>query len=888
MTLRRFSIAAAIPWLLAAIALWVSLGALAEIAYQPLVTPQLVRAGLLPSLWWLAGLLVFAAVCLAIPALRRREAWLLGVPALVLLPWLPGRVPKVFLIWTGPLRTWIWLIVVVSLAWSWLQGGRNQTAFRAAADPRRAPWIAAAVAAAVYVLGAWLVFPHLPAGDEPHYLVISQSLLRDGDLKIENNHQRGDYREYFGGSLRPDYLRRGIDGEIYSIHPVGLPVIVAPIYAAGGYPAVLVFLGLLSAAATALTWMAVWTLTRDAAAAWFAWAAVSFSAPFFFQAFTVYPDAPGAALVMIGVLALCTDRQLSARRLALTGAALALLPWLHTRFAILEAVLAALLLARVVWSERSTRAALRGLALLAFPVLSALAWFGFFYAIYGTPSPAAPYNRYTQSEVGNLARGVPGLLFDQQFGLLPNAPVYICALLGFWTLFRQVPRVATSVAAVVVPYSLVAAMYAMWWAGYSSPARFLVPVSLALAIPLGVWYSALQSRSAKMLARGALVLSLLITATIAVVNRGALLFNVRDAPSRLLTWLSPAIDVTYGLPSLFRSEPPEAFFDAGVWLAAIALVAVAGRLVERRRIGSGALAALLGVIAVGVSSVALAVVWRADADALITTTRGTAAVLQRYDPEAGQIELRYSPLQRLPRTQLPQVMTLARARPDARRADEPMMWVPSLPAATYEISAYVSRPASGTISVTLDREYGQAWSWPVNVRSGFWRETVRIPVPVAVMLVDADAGARSSIQFMTLRAIDVPPARLRLAESEPWHVVRYGPAVAFLLGGHAYIEPGGVWIGGGEDAEFVLAPDPGTPLKLFVRNFAARNQVTLESGTWKQVLALEPRDERFVDVPSEPERAGVRLRVSSAAGARPADVEQSDDTRLLGVWLETR
>ena len=27
-----------------------------------------------------------------------------------------------------------------------------------------------------------------PAGDEPHYLVIAQSLWRDGDLKIENNH----------------------------------------------------------------------------------------------------------------------------------------------------------------------------------------------------------------------------------------------------------------------------------------------------------------------------------------------------------------------------------------------------------------------------------------------------------------------------------------------------------------------------------------------------------------------------------------------------------------------------------------------------------------------------------------------------------------------------
>ena len=39
--------------------------------------------------------------------------------------------------------------------------------------------------------------PMFPGGDEPHYLVIAQSLWRDGDLAIENNHRRGDTFEYF-------------------------------------------------------------------------------------------------------------------------------------------------------------------------------------------------------------------------------------------------------------------------------------------------------------------------------------------------------------------------------------------------------------------------------------------------------------------------------------------------------------------------------------------------------------------------------------------------------------------------------------------------------------------------------------------------------------------
>ena len=64
---------------------------------------------------------------------------------------------------------------------------------------------------------------------------MAQSLWRDGDLKIENNHERGDYREYFPIDLEPHYLTRGTDGEIYSIHPIGLAVILAPVYALAGY-----------------------------------------------------------------------------------------------------------------------------------------------------------------------------------------------------------------------------------------------------------------------------------------------------------------------------------------------------------------------------------------------------------------------------------------------------------------------------------------------------------------------------------------------------------------------------------------------------------------------------------------------------------------------------
>ena len=55
----------------------------------------------------------------------------------------------------------------------------------------------------VYLGAASSLWPRLPAGDEPHYLVIAQSLLRYHDLQIENNHTRGDYHEFFAPRSNP-------------------------------------------------------------------------------------------------------------------------------------------------------------------------------------------------------------------------------------------------------------------------------------------------------------------------------------------------------------------------------------------------------------------------------------------------------------------------------------------------------------------------------------------------------------------------------------------------------------------------------------------------------------------------------------------------------------
>ena len=276
----------------------------------------------------------------------------------------------------------------------------------------------------------WQVSPTVPTGDEPHYLVITQSLLKDGDLRIENNHRQRDYREYFDGEIAPDFRVLGRNREIYSIHAPGVSVLVAPAFALGGYYGAALFLLILSGATAALAWHLAFLVTGRSDAAWFGWASVALSATFLFHTFTVYPDAPGALAVLTGVWALLrTEREAVERTESVTpwllhGAALATLPWLHTRFAVLAGGLAALIVLRL---GRTPNALAKAGAFVAVPVVSAGCWIGYFMEIYGTPDPAAPY----AGEQGSFAfvpDGLAGLLFDQRFGVIAYAPVILIAL----------------------------------------------------------------------------------------------------------------------------------------------------------------------------------------------------------------------------------------------------------------------------------------------------------------------------------------------------------------------------------------------------------------------------------------------------------------------------
>ena len=234
----------------------------------------------------------------------------------------------------------------------------------------------------------------------------------------------------------------------------------------------------------------------------------------------------------------------------LHGAALAALPWLHTRFAVLAATLGGLILVRLA---RAPNPFAKATAFLAVPAVGALAWMGFFLVVYGTPDPTAPYGGDVGSSFAFLPNGFGGLLFDQGFGLLATAPVLVVAFIGF----ARTRRLAVEWLVVAIPYLLAVGTYAMWWAGSSGPARFLVPLLLPLAIPAAARVGIGRSRGAKAVMLSALLVSAWLSAVMAGGGDGRLGYHTRNeggmTAAPYLEWANHVVD----LPAAFPAFVPQ-------------------------------------------------------------------------------------------------------------------------------------------------------------------------------------------------------------------------------------------------------------------------------------------------------------------------------------------
>jgi hypothetical protein len=391
-----------------------------------------------------------------------------------------------------------------------------------------------------------------PRGDEPHYLMVAESLLRDADLSLEDDYARGRYRVFHDAPLEPHYRVRGRDGEIFSLHAVGLSVLVLPAWAAAGYAGVSVWLAFVAALVAREVREWVRELTgREALADAAGWAAV-LSAPLAHYAGLVFTEVPAALALSFGLRA---GRRNASWAVASAGACAAVLPWLNVRYT----PLAVVVVAHALW--RSPR---RAPWLLAPGVVSAAGLLLYHQALYGFWDPRRVYGRRPELALSTLGEGLPGLLLDQEFGLLAYAPALVLAVPGFAVLARRDRRLALAAGLAVAAVVLTAGTWHMWRGGFNPPGRFLVPIAPLLAVA-----AALVVDRRGLTAGSALLLGWTLACGMAGAAEPRLVHRDRDGTAPLFRELSGAREWTGLLPAYVLADPDRHRL-AALWAAALA------------------------------------------------------------------------------------------------------------------------------------------------------------------------------------------------------------------------------------------------------------------------------------------------------------------------------
>jgi len=533
-------------------------------------------------------------------------------------------------------------------------------------------------------------------------------------------------------------------------------------------------------------------------------------------------------------------------------------------------------------------------------------WFTFFYTYWGRWMPSAPYGPMTQTELGNTFFGVPGLLFDQEYGLLPYAPAYVLAGFGFVTMLRRpgpLRRVGLELLVIFAALIATVGAFRIWWGGSAAPGRPIVSGLLVLLLPMTVQLGTAAAGSARRAAQHLLIWAgVALAAVMVVAQDGLLIANGRDGTSALLAWLSPRWPLWTLAPTFVEHEAGRALADSTAWLVVVALAA---RVLARPSGTTRGAASLTAMAVAATALVAGAVTVRValppaepPLPGIDLDTRARIPSLDTFDHVSRPLAVRYRPL-RVGRAVDAEASLAVRVRPGTRPEPQPLRVLHngrfSLPAGRYRVVVrWVARdplPArdGATLGLQVGRIGNPLTTWTVTpTPGGTWSETFWLPVDAGFVGLRGTPEVERSIDEIRFEAEDVEDLGTRTATPQVLAAAAYGRRLVLFHDELMYPEAGGFWTTGQRDARVTIACDDGCTdgVPLRIHSGKAANRLRLSSPGWSHDLDLVP--ETSIDVVVPPPSTGrvVTLELTTATGFVPIELDPTiHDRRYLGVWV---
>lgn len=325
-------------------------------------------------------------------------------------------------------------------------------------------------------------------GDEPYYLLITESIIHDHDLDLRNQYAHPEQSKSGRTLVAQLGDPVGPRGELYSRHEPFLPLLLIPGYLAGGLYGALATIALFGALVVRSTIFLLDDERLSRRTQRVTFPLLAFGPPIVFYATRIWPEVP-AAFFFVEALRGVRDRR-AQRWLP----ACVLMSLLKLRFALVAAPLVLLALLRdrrSVWRRGGgrSRAALMLVTLAAVvAVPMGVAWF-----VHGNPMNVHELWELKPESPMRYGVGLFGLLLDGAAGMLVQAPLL---LLGVFALrrWRSMPDSFRLGVLAALPYVVYLVPRSEWHGGWAPPLRYLVIFVPALVVGVAVlverWHAA--------------------------------------------------------------------------------------------------------------------------------------------------------------------------------------------------------------------------------------------------------------------------------------------------------------------------------------------------------------------------------------------------------------